>query len=445
MVPIMKSRKISVLSFSVLSLFLFTSCGDSKSQNESESLGETETLLTTEESSSSLCLVDPSWISDPSLPNEIPNGGEDFCDFYQFSWQSFLYLMSPSGSNPELRNFELSQDYPILDLSGNSCESSSSEPKFFVRTVKDDDPSPEFMLPERIGQAGGDDTIYDQNSNVIFYSVQFGRSFCGASSSGNLPSDTIELKLAWKILNESEKADYLWIDADIDVNGTEDKQILGLVGFHLVRGTSSHPELVWSSFEHMSNAPNCIEPSPEPDAGWSFLSVTCSSCLATPDASCFNSCSYNSASPATSLTGSPSEICRIFPEGTASGDNKGEENIAIVDTMNTQLVGPSGLLTGLPTTDPMRIIGNYMNIGALWVSDVDSSATLTNQRGSLRLENPVMETTFQGSLVNNGSTITASTNGGLNCFTCHSYTPDSTASTGLSHIFGPNTGAAPKE
>ncbi len=377
------------------------------------------------------------WVTQPNPPSEIPGGGQNFCQFYQFSWQWFLYLMSPSGSDPSLRNFQVTQNYPILQIDEDSCSSSSTEPVFFLRMVKDPDDAAEFILPERIGQAGGGATIYDQNGNVVFYSIAFGRDLCTAPDSGNLPTDTTEIKTSWKVIDASEKADYIWIDADvIPEDGEPIKETLGMVGYHLVRGTPEHPELVWTSYEHKSNAPNCLNPAAPPADNWSFLSESCSNCLANPDSSCFDACQYNQAQPAMSLTDmTPSEICRIFPEGTAPGDSKGEENIIDVDALNEQLVGPNGILSSLPASDPMAVMANYFNIGGLWVSDPSQPASSDNQRGGLQLANPTMETTFQGTLTINNSTIQASTDNGVNCFACHNYTPNETASTRLSHIF----------
>jgi hypothetical protein len=33
------------------------------------------------------CPASSSWVSNPAPPQEIPDGGQDFCDFYQFAWQ----------------------------------------------------------------------------------------------------------------------------------------------------------------------------------------------------------------------------------------------------------------------------------------------------------------------------------------------------------------------
>jgi hypothetical protein len=172
-----------------------------------------------------------------------------------------------------------------------------------------------------------------------------------------------------------------------------------------------------------------------PAAGWSFLSASCAACLSSPDTTCFSACNYNAASPATSLSGTPTEICRVFADGTAPGDNKGAENVADVDALNAQLVGPNGILSALPPSNPLAVLANYFNVGALWVSDPTQSASSANQRGSLQLANATMETTFQGTLTLNGSSIQAGTSGVVNCFACHQYTPGQTATSGLSHIF----------
>ena len=445
--PRIKSILISAFCIVLLLLFSFgntapsyamTSVNDSQLElSYSQNQG---TLLA--ESPIAKCIASKDWVTNPNPPNEIPGGGTDFCQFYQFSWQWFLYLMSPSKSDPSIRNFQDTKNYPILQANNkiNSCKSNATEPVFFVRMVKDQKDQAEFILPERIDQAGSGATIYAQNGDVVFYSISFGRDLCDAPTTGNLPVNTTEIKTAWKTIDEAEKADYIWITADVIPEtgvGKPVKETLGLVGYHLVRGTSKHPELIWSSYEHKSNAPNCLKPSTVNASNWSFLSQTCSQCLANPTPDCFKSCKYNQAQKASSLTTkTPSEICRVYPEGTAPGDNKGDENITDVDSLNEQLVGPKGILTSLSSDDPMAIMANYFNIGGLWVSDISQpSSNTANQRGSLQLASPVMETTFQGGLALDGSMITASTKNVVNCFVCHQYTPKKTASSHLSHIF----------
>lgn len=438
---------IKPVAISIAITFLMTACNrDEPSTADDRPIAAEEQAATvtavaadTQPAPAPACEASASWVSNPNPPSEIPGGGENFCQFYQFSWQWFLYLMSPSDADPGLRNFQVQANYPMLQVNGDSCGGTATKPVFFVRTIKDDDEADtDFVIPERINQAGDQATIYDQNGNVVFYSIVFGRDLCTAPDSGDLPVDTTEIKMAWRIIDEADKADYVWMEADvIPDNNTETAipETLGLVGYHLVRGTAQHPELVWATFEHKNNVPDCLALQSAPDAGWSFLSASCADCLNSPDIDCFNACDYNAATKATSLTGTPSEICRVFADGTAPGDNKGEENVADVDALNAQLVGPGGILSTLSASDPMAVLANYFNVGALWVSDPSQPASSANQRGSLQLANTTMETTFQGTLMLNGSGIQASTSGSVNCFACHQYTPGQTATTGLSHIF----------
>lgn len=380
------------------------------------------------------CAADKSWVTNPSMPTEIPGGGTDFCQFYQFGWQAFLYLVSPSGDSEEDRNFEVWQDYPTLQATGtNSCATEPSGPQLFVRTLKADDEGETFVIPERIGQAGDEATIYDQNGNVVFYDVRFSRNLCTAPTTGDLPAGTVEMKTSWRQLQTDETAGYFTMQAVIQGVSTQ-PLTLGLVGFHLFVTTAQHPEGVWLTWEHDANDPDCLQPQSAPAGGWSFTSAECAQCLATSTTGPLGcaSCGFNAATQESSLTGTPTEICRVYRDGTAATDHEAAENFADVDSLNQQLVGPGGILTSLPADDPMAVWASYFNVGGLWVSDPTQPATTSNQRGSIQLSNTTMETTFQGNFQATGSAPVRT--GAVNCFGCHNYTPGSTRTTGLSHI-----------
>ncbi|WP_263143800.1 mannan-binding lectin [Pseudomonas sp. RIT-PI-AD] len=373
------------------------------------------------------CNADASWISQPNPPGEIPEGANaDFCDFYQFSWQWFLALASPAADGSGLRNFQVPANYPLLQATGtDSCGPNVPAEAMFVRSVKAMSANTPFVLPERTGQAGGGATIFDQQGNVVFYEIRFSRNLCNTGAiqtAANFPAGTTEIKTAWRIITPAEKASYFWLEANVD--GVPGNELLGLVGFHLAIATALHPEFVWATFEHRSNVPECQAPGTAPASGWSFTSANCASQLPNmPPA-----CKFNTAGPSQNLTGTPSEICRVFHDGTDPSDDKGAENAAIVDGLNSQL---HGFLAGLSSDDPMAVWQNYLNVGALWESDIKQpSAIISNQRGSIRLANTVMETTFQQ--VNPAASFVS------NCFGCHNYaTPASNTlpSASLSHIF----------
>lgn len=378
------------------------------------------------------CAASASWVSDPDPPQEIPGGGTDFCQFYQFAWQWFLYLGSPSEASADLRNFEDEQAFPLLQASGtDSCTAEATGSRLFVRTFKADDSTEQLVVPERINQAGDGATIYDQSGNVVYYEVSFSRNLCDAATTGDLPAGTTELKTSWRVLPPGSEAGYFTQQAVI-TGVSEQPVTLGLVGFHLFRTTAQHPEGVWATWEHASNVPDCLSPQAAPAAGWSFTSTQCAQCLATSSTGPLGcaSCDFNVAPDTSSLTGTPSEVCRVYPDGSGPDDNKAAENVADVDTLNQQL---AAILGALPSTDPMAVWASYFNVGGLWVSDPSQPASSSNQRGSLQLANTTMETTFQGDFKETGSAPVRT--GALNCFGCHDYTPGQTATSGLSHIF----------
>lgn len=394
------------------------------------------------------CAADVNWITNPSLPTEIPGGGTDFCQFYQYAWQTFLYLGSPSATAGD-RNFEVWQDFPILQADGSdSCTSQPTGPQLFVRMVKGDAEDSEFVIPERIGQAGDGATIYDQKGNVVFYDVRFDRALCEAKASGDLPAGTTELKTSWRQV-EAGTSGYFTMDAVIEGVNNGQPVTLGLVGFHLFRTTPDHPEGVWMTWEHFANNPDCIGNTPKPAEGWSFTSASCAQCLATSTTGTLGcpTCNFNTAKPSTSLTGTPTEVCRVYPYGTAPADHESEQNVADIVSLNDQLIGPNGLLAKSPAELDMRLWQNYFLVGGLWVSDPSQPASTSNQRGSMQLTNTTMETTFQGDFVASGSGFKRT--GAVNCFACHNYTPGKTATTGLSHIFdeihGSSSDSAAKE
>ena len=99
-----------------------------------------------------------------------------------------------------------------------------------------------------------------------------------------------------------------------------------------------------------------------------------------------------------------------------TGGNDNDTNRKNITELNTQLVGPDGILTKLPADNNMAVWKNYALVGGLWTLDGQASGGSDTQRGSLA--NTTMETYFQQE--------------NQNCFTCHDYTPDTPLT--VSHI-----------
>lgn len=375
------------------------------------------------------CMPDPDWLTTPSLPIEIAEE-ESFCDFYKFSLQSFVYFMS-KNEDPTKWNFEDTKKFPVYNYAspGSSC--------------KKDLPT----LSTSINQAYNNDVIYDQNSNVVFYSVHFTQELCDAPEKGDLPTGTIELKMAWKVLAASEKDRYVSITKDLVVTSADGKPqtlknvTLGLAGIHIIQSTAKHPEMMWGSYEHVDNNPLC-----KPSTGYkpySFISSSCWKSLAdghTTDPSC----KFNQAENLTTLKDQPSQICRVFADGSDQDNilyyedskgvkynpNKYDQNTDAINQLNEAILKSSYF-------DNTPALKNYLIVGGLWVSDIKQpSSEIDNQRGSLEMSNTLMETAIQGGDIPAGEPM-------LNCFACHGYIPGKTAEvigtgefpTKLSHLF----------
>ncbi|MDP2314219.1 MAG: hypothetical protein Q8P41_15050 [Pseudomonadota bacterium] len=376
------------------------------------------------------CNADAAWLTSTTPPSEIgggiPIGDETNCQFQQFAWQWFLSLVQPAAA-PGERMFET---YPVL-LPGvpNQCASPGPTGKaaaakaMFVRTTKTADDSVVPVLPEDIKQAGSDEVLYDQAGNVVLYTVRYSPNEYQATSAGFQPN-TVELKTSWRVMAANDPTLSSYYTMTADVTGFPDNpQTLALVGFHVVINTVNHPEFVWATFEHATNAPDCTSPEASPAAGWSFTSAAAANCLAQPGGC--STVQFNQGATGSSLTGTPAEVCRVYPDGTdpgsPTGGNNNDTNRFNIDMLNAQLVGPSGFLTQLPSDNPMSVWKNYSLVGSLWTSGGVASTEPspgTVQRGSLELANTTMESFVQDAQTN--------------CFSCHTYDPASPLA--VSHI-----------
>lgn len=385
------------------------------------------------------CPVDSTWLTNPSFPTEVatsgPNGSSTFCDFYQFSTQAYLYLMSPVNASSSKRNFQDNRQFPLLEHHADGSPANSCDNSVTANTLK-------TGLDKNLltGQAGGGSSIYDTSGNVAYYDVRFNRDLCSLTGSAvelkkqnriNFPSGTVELKFAWKELSNAQTLNSSYVLDTRKVNGVT--KTFGLLGMHIAVATKNHPEFVWATYEHKLNSPNCDAQGPQDNKNWTFADKSCTSQLPSV-ANSINSCNFNNPTvkngPATSA---PTNICRVYPYGTATGDNNASVNLANIVSHNGHV---ETLLSGSSVSNSMKLLKNYFNVGAIWLSDITKSSGgigVPNERGSLRLANSVAETDYQHVDLNASFS--------SNCFGCHNYNGTSETrsnnitSQALSHIF----------
>jgi hypothetical protein len=198
--------------------------------------------------------------------------------------------------------------------------------------------------------------------------------------------------------------------ADWVPNGTQ-TVTLAMVGMHVVGSTNGHPELLWSTFEHVSN---------DPAAAFTYTRLPSGTTTVPQNTTGNWVFTANGAAPpfnethmtmggatgdhvvaAAPFTISPSNILRTMPWGLSGSNANG----------NAEVISINNVVRS--TLDPADLRRNYFHEGTTWTI-FGASPSPSNQVGTNKLENTTMETFNQGG----------------NCFDCHG-----SNTTAVSHVF----------
>jgi hypothetical protein len=426
--------------------------------------------------SAQTCNASSSWVTSPSQPN-FNQDPTSLCAFYQYAWQSFLYLTSQAPGGGGALNFEtlatvsdviapagkLQGASPLLGRGTLFLDKRTSKARRFVpRGSKPGESISEgpkgTLLDESgkttdadlpINQAGSQGVLVDQNNNVTYYeqfldpiaqnfiqSCSLNVTACQtAPAAANLrfPAGAIEIKVSWRPLPYgTANANSYYTVPNVEVFNPQTNQNmtvdLGLVGFHLVYTTPGHKEMVWASFEHVDNAPNgpCTGPTTPPAgfSGWAFNKATSTDC--------------SKVNAWTKGTLPPYPVTQAFLNYAfgSDGSTKGKNNSATIQNLNKSVLGflPSG-----------SVWSNYFLLGGVWTDGslpaIKPTETNSNEFGSLFLANVTMETFTQFPNPPTGS-------GPANCFNCHnaettSTNPPNPPAFKVSHALTGNAGSCP--
>ncbi len=193
-------------------------------------------------------------------------------------------------------------------------------------------------------------------------------------------------------------------------NGTQ-TVTLAMVGIHIVGSTSGHGEMLWATFEHLSNDPAAAYTYTNNSSGNTTVPqntvgtwVFCANGSTGP----FNEMRMAMGGPNgdhvvanSPFSISPSNILRTMPFGLPGSNANG----------NAEVISINGTVRSL--LDAADIRRNYFHEGTTWTIG-GASPSGGNQVGTNKLENSTLETFFQGN----------------NCFSCHT-----TNTTAVSHVF----------
>ncbi len=134
------------------------------------------------------------------------------------------------------------------------------------------------MKFDNIIQSGGSGPLLAQNRTFVRYTSGFNEAFFRHIAGGRfflradlvnftpLPAATIRVKSAWIDMQDIERPERFHTrDAWLFnmATGQCEKRTVGLAGLHIVTKTPTHPQGIWSTFEHIDNVPG-------PQAGQPF-------------------------------------------------------------------------------------------------------------------------------------------------------------------------------
>jgi len=243
-------------------------------------------------------------------------------------------------------------------------------------------------------------------------------------------------------------SNYITIQAEVPTYNTSNPSLwvqtgthtatLALVGMHVVGSVNGHPEMIWASFEHFSNAPNeaydyldggGVQKTVPRDTSGNWLFTTPGSTGPFDNKHMFQSGSNIQA--ASGFTVTPSDTIRWKAFGAAS--NLSPNPLVTTAGSNTEVISVNNSVLGQLLGADIR--KNYYMLGATWTiggaaptAGVPMPGSPGNQVGTSRLENATLETYDQG-------TSSSTTGGGLNCMACHQSSTNAVADTFVSFMF----------
>lgn len=234
-----------------------------------------------------------------------PSQGESQSDVDTFSWNSFIALnwpANPGKCEPDMEKLiteknsgpvvweTFSEDTDVFVDTGEKpadwC-SQSNKPKKLSQIAKTSHRVIENLKLSGLGSNGYEiaqavgGVLIDQDKRFVRYEKrlnfdeyqyivtnnlwnqqgQQGKKIefpSGSIESGK--TGAIEAKAAWKVLNPEEIKGESFYTTNAIVYGTAPEQMpkevtVGLVGLHIIHKTKSQPTWLWSTFEHLDNAP----------------------------------------------------------------------------------------------------------------------------------------------------------------------------------------------
>lgn len=426
------------------------------------------------DNSSRLCPIVPSFIGpDPALAssvgydglsNHVTSPANDVqTPFDNMAWQMFVALNWQAGAPDPDPKVGLSGAGPAVwqtwsrpeDVFGGptpTCANPRNLPRFNLIAKSDAQGGDEEFL-QATGQplidVNGNWTLFERRLNEVeknyilsqgLDSLAGQQVFARAGKQVEFPSGAmsvpptgapgaIEIKAAWRIIDENQRGEFFSQRALLDVEGAYvsdgeplcQEVTLGLVGLHLIQNNGAQgnllPQSIWASFEHEDNAPFAAKACDATDNGC-YTSIAGNNCPVAADQS--GTFSFWNAACAAAGVNQPPVLAagqknfiwqRAAPYAGAYTTRQGD---AQCGTQVSHCWHVYGLTQQLNTAWRAQlatlgsVFKNYYLIGTNWGGNIEPrSSPVVNGSVPAFLANGTMETYIQADPVNG------------NCVDCH--------------------------
>lgn len=399
----------------------------------------------------------------PPVPEDfkIPDSGDE-CKFYQWAWQTFLWLTQSDHGSPTPRFVLFKTPNELFDASGDrklqliaAPEGKHEGRKLLSLSVRNSPRTSREISAAAATQAGSQGLLVDGNRRAVYYGLHINDRFISfvrndlkltnpdkikdVDPTREFVPGCLELKSSWRVLTEQEQQpdnlkklqeQFFIIDAlvptlvaakdpdtgapTVKADPTKPrKEKVALVGLHVVGTIVDHPEFIWASFEHVRNSPTPPKPNlgaDEPiddqrDYTFYRKGKKKKECNVNP---------LDPLNPTLKLTDADKQtlepIVDVFREFNSGDDGVSEDDSvgALNDSVRSRL----------KNIERLKVWSNYKLIGAVWfrnpktdfvqgkVFDKDDPLV-----GEKRLSNSTMET------------FTQPLKQRPNCFRCHDTSP----------------------
>jgi hypothetical protein len=254
-------------------------------------------------------------VSGCTLPSSPPAPSAGFTEFANYSWQLFVAVNWPVTAGqrgvadcarplgaPGPTVWESFKTVDQTFLAGAADPGPWSSPGAATLRLSFNSKVPrQLPVQDAIRQAVGG-WVIDRRSNPTYYQVAlnetsydyirnnrlYNADVLNTSSTINFPDGALELKGAWRILQDADTSRYHTMPAQVAVfdstgqpTGQYRTATVGLVGLHIVYRAAGYPQWLWASFEQVDNAPDAASTA----GNWSYYDPACSGPYCAPNVS----------------------------------------------------------------------------------------------------------------------------------------------------------------